>query len=527
MKNIREASLPFFPHGIRPVSTFFKNIQKRTVLQVLEPYIYAQAIIETMHEPLLMLDKRLRVKVANKSFFKTFHLTEKAVYNRHIYELGKGSWDNPALQILLEKILPKNTFFHNYRMIYRFKDKDKTLHLNARRITFGGRKTELILLVFGDITQFMQIEEELRNSKDQLELILQGVADSITVLDTKDRFLYANDVAVKALGYTSLASLLKVPFSRVMEKFEIMDEERKSVPLNKLPGPRALAGEKKPSALLRFRVKKTGKVYWALGKARPVLENHKKVKFAINIFSDITDRIQLEKRKDEFINIASHELKTPLTVMKGYAQILEKRLLKSKDKNNLYFASRIAGQVDRLVNLVNDFLSVRMIEEGKITYHKRALDLDQLVKKTIIDFQYTQDSHQIIKRGEIKDKIFGDEERIRGALINLITNAIKYSPNAEKIVLHIFRDKETVVIGVEDFGIGIKKEDQARVFERFYRTEERDIEKIPGFGLGLYICSEIIKHHQGKMWVTSKKGKGSTFYISLPILKKDRKGKTE
>lgn len=139
------------------------------------------------------------------------------------------------------------------------------------------------------------------------------------------------------------------------------------------------------------------------------------------------------------------------------------------------------------------------------------------MKKTIADIGYAKDSHKIIMEGEIKTKVYGDESRIEQVITNLITNSIKYSPHADKVVIRLDTDKNNAIVSVEDFGFGIEKEDQLKIFDRFYRTGTDKEMNVEGFGLGLYISSEIVKAHGGNMWVESEKNKGSTFYFTLPF----------
>lgn len=254
-----------------------------------------------------------------------------------------------------------------------------------------------------------------------------------------------------------------------------------------------------------------------LGYSYPLFDENNSVRGAIGAFLDITGRKVIEDRKDEFIGVASHELKTPLTSMKTFVQILEKRLLIKGDKKDAYILGNITKQVNRLSSLINDLLNVNRITQGRLDLNRKWFDFDSLIKKVVIDYQYTTDTHEIAVRGSLDRKIYADENRIEQVLTNLISNAIKYSPHGDKIIINIQNNGKHVITQVQDFGLGITKEDQSKIFHRFYRTLEKRDYNIPGFGLGLYISMEIVKRHKGKMWVESKKGKGSTFSFSLPL----------
>lgn len=234
---------------------------------------------------------------------------------------------------------------------------------------------------------------------------------------------------------------------------------------------------------------------------------------SIRIYSvDITERKELEQQKDEFLNIASHELKTPLTSIKAFAQILKKRSDDNKSIN--FFATQIDNNTNKLSSLVNDLMDVGKIGAGKLKIRIRQIDIESLVIKVINDFKMTSDSHAIIKKGKINKQIFGDADRLEQVLVNLISNAIKYSPGSDKVKINLKEQKGNIVVSVQDFGIGIPAEKIPFIFERYYRARDDHA----GFGLGLFISREIIKQHNGRIWLNSTEGKGSTFYFSIPAI---------
>lgn len=219
----------------------------------------------------------------------------------------------------------------------------------------------------------------------------------------------------------------------------------------------------------------------------------------------------------ELLSIVSHELKTPVTSIKAYAGILEKRLGKRKDKKNIYFLNHINEQADRISLLINRILDINRLQAGTFLIQPHTFDFDHLLSKLVTDFQLMIDTHQIECSGEDVGIVLGDEERIREVLINLITNAIRYSPGADKIQILKKKDKGFLIVSVKDFGKGIPRSKQKQIFERNYRIDGKgELGKVSS-GLGLYIASEIIKLHKGKITVESKKGKGACFSIFLPL----------
>lgn len=224
------------------------------------------------------------------------------------------------------------------------------------------------------------------------------------------------------------------------------------------------------------------------------------------------ERNRLEERKDELISITSHELKTPITTIKGYTEILGQFI---RGERELLYLSKMNEQIDRLTKLVNDLLDVSKIQAGKLQYRKEMFRLDELARQTIEDMQRSI-PHKIIFEGETVP-VKADKNRISEVLANLISNAAKYSPKARKIYVRVSRDSSLVTASVQDFGIGIARKDMDNIFKRYYRAENRSRQNFSGLGLGLYITSEIVKQHNGKIWAKSVKGRGTTVSFSLPV----------
>lgn len=224
----------------------------------------------------------------------------------------------------------------------------------------------------------------------------------------------------------------------------------------------------------------------------------------------------LERQKDEFVAIASHELKTPLTSIKALNQLLAEKL--STENNPLYdsYFRKTDSQIRRMEHLINDLMDVSKIRANKLNYNKDWFDLDSLVRSICEDMQEVRKSHQITVNGQFQQHIFGDKDRIAQVITNLLTNAIKYSPQGNLIIVTLKETVKEAIIAIQDFGIGIINENQKKIFERFYRVSP-DERKYQGMGIGLFISAEIVRKHGGRIWVKSTKGKGSTFFFSIPL----------
>jgi signal transduction histidine kinase len=234
------------------------------------------------------------------------------------------------------------------------------------------------------------------------------------------------------------------------------------------------------------------------------------------LLEEIEFRKEAERKKDEFISIASHELKTPLTSIKGYIQLLERSIDKGDIptvKNRLY---KVQDHIEKLNILVADLLDISKIESGKLKFNKKYFAIDPLLDNIIEVMQQSHPDFKIVKTESVSENVFGDEMRIEQVIINFITNAIKYSPGTHEIEIFSRLCDGEIYIAVKDFGIGMSKEHQQKVFGKFYRVEETS-ERFQGLGIGLFICQEIIQRHQGTIGVKSTPGKGSEFYFYLPL----------
>ncbi len=259
-----------------------------------------------------------------------------------------------------------------------------------------------------------------------------------------------------------------------------------------------------------------GKVRWlrAMGKAY-FDENNKPVRF-IGTVLDITESKKDELRKNDFIAMVSHELKTPLTSLKGYIQLSQQEA--STEKNT--FINNMLDKADNHLNkmneLIHSFLNVSRLESGKIPLNKQPFVLDDLAKEITDETNLVATGHHIILNTCEPLTIVADKDKIGAVISNLLNNAVKYSPRDTSIWISCMETEDMIGISVQDEGIGIKPEDAEKIFERYYRVESKDSNTISGFGIGLYLSAEIIHRHGGKIAVESEPGKGSKFYFLLP-----------
>ena len=232
---------------------------------------------------------------------------------------------------------------------------------------------------------------------------------------------------------------------------------------------------------------------------------------------DITELKQDAQRKNDFIGMVSHELKTPLTSLKAFIQLLQVKANKEQDIFSMNALDKAHNQVKKMHELIKGFLDVSMFEAGKIKLNIKTFNLSDLIQETLDEAVYTMNSHNIYFDKKEDCIIVADKDKIGQVINNFLTNAIKYSSKGKDIQIICTKINGMAEVSVKDEGIGIKQEHLNKIFDRYYRVDSTHNKTISGFGIGLYLCAEIIKSHHGKIWVESKMGIGSTFNFSLPL----------
>jgi PAS domain S-box-containing protein len=245
----------------------------------------------------------------------------------------------------------------------------------------------------------------------------------------------------------------------------------------------------------------------------------------IGFVLNISERKALEQRKDAFIGMASHELKTPLTSLKGFLGVLRRLLASQENEKILHALTRMDAQIDKLTTLINDLLDISRMQTGQLVYREERVEVDDLVQEMVESMQETTQTHHLQVEGQTQAAVFGDQDRLGQVLMNLLNNAIKYSPQADTVLIHLASDETQVHLRVQDFGVGIAPEHHDKVFERFYQVIDPEERTYPGLGIGLAISHDIVMRHGGRLWVESQKGEGSTFHLRFPLLpQKNRPG---
>lgn len=261
----------------------------------------------------------------------------------------------------------------------------------------------------------------------------------------------------------------------------------------------------------------TGKKYYQARLEPEFFDNDKSPQSVLLIARDITLAKEEQLRYDHFLGFASHELKTPLASIKGFAELLHRRLAKEGLEQHLSYVARIDQNIDMMTRLINDLLDVTRIRSGKLEFYDKFFDFDSLCAEVKDQLSKAKTTHKIIKKGKVGLSMLADPIRIKQVLNNILTNAVKFSPEADKVIMTLSKSVKSVSISVQDFGEGMSREDRGKIFQAFYQSPAARAKASRGLGLGLYLSHVIVHHYGGHIKVDTVLGKGSVFTVSFPL----------
>jgi len=354
--------------------------------------------------------------------------------------------------------------------------------------------------------------KELAEKEVFLSSIIQTVRESLLVLDSDYKVLSANNHFLNSFKVTSADTVGKI-------LFELGNNQWNIGPLKELLMKILPTNNPVVDYEVEHDFPYIGKKVMLVNAYRIEFEGQYKDRILIAI-EDITEKKEIDRRKDDFLSIASHELKTPLTTIKGLIQLLQRMVPEGSSYKYTITLDKVSLYVDRLNILISDLLDTSKIQSGNIELHKEPFKIDKTITDTVENLSLAAPNHKISLSGSTQSDVLGDELQISQVINNLISNAIKYSPGSDNVEVYLSKVGNFVKVSVKDYGMGINAQDKAKIFERFFRA--RDIQKkFPGLGIGLYISHEIIVNHNGTLWVESEVGEGSTFSFTLPIMKND------
>jgi len=429
-------------------------------------------------------------------------IMEKMGYDRRDYEGKHPSEISPerydASKTLYERVLAGEKF-----SIERKAETGEYYLVHFVPLKHDDGTIESGLIIALDVTEIKQAEEK----SAKLAAIVETSDDAIVSKTLESVVTSWNASAERMFGYTEKEMIGQTIYKIIPE--DRHDEE-----------PNILARLRTGERVDHFetqRLTKDGRLLDVSLTISPVVDKQGRIIGLSKIARDITEKKQEEQRKNDFIGMVSHELKTPLTSLTAIVQMAQRKLLQHEDQFLSDAMEKANQQARRMASMINGFLNVSRLEAGKILIEKQKFNLDQLLKEILEETRLTVTSHVFSLEECNNIIVHADPDRVASVVSNLISNAVKYSPKGRLIDIRCKVDGDKAIVSIKDEGMGIKPDDLAHIFDRYYRVEANHTRHISGFGIGLYLSAEIIKQHGGEIWAESELNEGTTFYFSLPV----------
>jgi PAS domain S-box-containing protein len=358
--------------------------------------------------------------------------------------------------------------------------------------------------------ELIATNRELLSEKSRIEAIVQGMADGVISVDLRKHVLHMNAAAERILG-VRLSEAQGQPVGHCP-----FDDELRAVLQSRLPSGDEVSDTE---VALTWPAPAVVRVQTAPVRSEGVTAGY------VAVLTDITQFKQLDRMKTEFVSLASHELKSPLTAIKGFVALLERAAGDDAEDPKVQFLTIIDRQIDRMRRIIDDFLNIARLEAGRPLQMNWQIVSD--VSSMVNDVVETERSADEIHRFDIDvpadlPSIEADHDKLYQVIANLVNNAVKYSPDGGVITVKAHVEDGEVVLSVSDEGIGIAADEVNQIFQRFRRVRAGGAERVTGAGLGLYLSRNIIEAHGGRIWVESRPGEGSTFAFAVPIRRPER-----
>lgn len=497
--------------------------RKQAEQDLREAKLYAETIIDILHEPIVVLTPQLQIRSANAAFFEEFHLSVEETISGSFLEAGGGMWDIPTIRDLIAQVLSGEQQFKDFEVTHEFDGLGtRVMLLNVRRLP----GVDLILVGMRDITERKRAELAVRESEQRYRLLIENAREyAIFMLDPDGCVGTWNSGAQRIFGYT--------PEEIIGQSGALIftaEDRAAGVPAAELEA----AAQNRRSGDERWHIRKDGSLFWANGVVEVLRTEEGAVQGFVKVLRDNTERKQSEElvlahdgelraanaallRANAdlkmFAAAASHDMQEPLRMMSTYAQYLVNATAGQRTEGAATAARFLVEGAERMGALLRDLLIYTKVNAEEPDPEEIA-DLNQALAAAVQNLQTGINEHGAEVICEELPLVPGRLNYYTQVFQNLIDNAIKYKSN-QKPVIRITAEKreEAWLISVQDNGVGIEGRYQDQVFIAFKRLHGR---QIPGTGLGLTICQRVIERYGGRMWVESQPGNGSTFYLTLP-----------
>ena len=452
---------------------------------------------------ILLTGRELIVEIVNEAYSRLIGHSPEELLKKPLFSIIPER--EAAFRSFIEPVMETGEPAYLYEQAYQvYKGEETTsvfLNLIYQPYREADGRVTGVLIFCHDVSDMVNAREQAEATERRFQFMLNAIPQQVWTATPDGLLNYVNQVVSDDFGY---------PGPEIVGQGWHAFIHPDDLPACLLAWQEALSSGKE--YLTEFRLKfSDGTYHWHMSRAVPFLEKGE-ITLWLGTNTNIETQKMNEQRKDEFLSIASHELKTPLTGIKAFTQLMQR----STDlKRTATYIEKSNDNIYRLEKLINDLLDVTKINAGKLTYDLKPFDFSKMLKDSVESVQLTT-THELILEQPEEQYVTGDRLRLEQVINNFLSNAIKYSPDGKQVIVKSQVAGEALIVSVQDFGIGIQQQHIKRLFDRYYRIDNSAM-RFEGLGLGLFISSEILKRHMGTFWIESEPGKGSTFYFRLPL----------
>lgn len=470
------------------------------------PQTLIQTILNTVIDSVIVFDRKGIIREANQSAHRML-ATNAQVKGHQLAEFIPRPKEG-SVSLLIDALTHQGSTYGTVAI----KRADGATH-EVEYTATAHTDCEHFIIVMRDLAERNLAADKIEQEKAKLEAILSSIGEGMFATDAKRNIVIMNQAAEELLGWKK-EEVLGKSISLFMH---VLDEKGSEVPEDERPVHSAITGKKVSN--IYYYLRKDGSKFLAYVTATPVLFENQIVG-TIEILRDVTKEREVDRMKTEFISLASHQLRTPLSAVKWFCEMLLNGDAGKLTKEQHEFVGNISQSNERMIGLVNSLLNISRIESGRIIIDPKPTDLKKLVDELLIELQprLAEKRHKLVFSAHPSLPIITiDPKLVRQVYLNLLTNAIKYTPDGGEISVFISKKEDQVISQVTDTGYGISKNQQYKVFQKFFRAENILKKETDGTGLGLYLAKAIVDSSKGKIWFQSEEGKGTTFWFSLPM----------
>ncbi|WP_443946712.1 ATP-binding protein [Pedobacter sp. AW1-32] len=452
------------------------------------------------------------VSMANERMLQYWGLPAQEVFDKPLFDVIPDLKEQ-GFQEMMNKVFKTGNRFVSGEIPVKITRGGES-EMSFIHLTVEARKNEKqqvigMIAVAAEVTEAVMARRDLEKATDTLKLAMEAANLGTWRTDWGSGNLIVSDIARKIHGIPLEQELT---FDGTLDV--VVPEHREAFHRSILE----TVDTKKPFSLdYMIQPWDGSKLKWLNSTGKVELNENGEVIGVIGTILDITESKEDNQRKDDFIAMVSHELKTPLTSLKGYTQILHRHASNHDDQFSIEKLNKMISQVEKMGAMIGGFLNVSRLESGKIQLNKQTFELSALLEEMIHDAENSTHSHNIVLQPTDVIMVHADRDKIGNVILNLISNAIKYSPTGTLIHVSSFVEAAFAVVRIADEGMGIRPEDRDKLFDRYYRVDNPHTLNISGFGIGLYLSAEIVRRHDGHIGVDSDGTLGSVFHFKIPL----------